>query len=154
MGWQRVGHNWANNTFTLGFPDGSSSKASPCNAGDADLIPGLGRSPGEENVNPLQYSCLGNLRDRKAWQGYSPWAYTRVAHDWAHEWEDYSNNLGEEAEISRNQATAHFLTFMVALGNYHGTWACSLACWCVTLSVYWGSRSSGSTHQSFGFIWF
>ena len=37
------------------------------------------------------------------------------------EWEDYSNNLGEEAEISRNQATAHFLTFMVALGNYHGT---------------------------------
>ena len=38
------------------------------NAGDADSIPGSRRSPGEENGNPLQYSCLGNPMDRGAWQ--------------------------------------------------------------------------------------
>ena len=37
-------------------------------AGDLGLIPGTGRSPGEGNVNPLQYSCLGNLMDRGDWQ--------------------------------------------------------------------------------------
>ena len=40
----------------------------PANARDVGLICGLGRSPGEENGNPLQYSCLGNLMDRGAWQ--------------------------------------------------------------------------------------
>ena len=42
-------------------------KNTPCNAGDAGPIPGLGRSPGEENGNPLQYSCLENPMDRGAW---------------------------------------------------------------------------------------
>ena len=42
-------------------------KASAYNAGDPGSIPGLGRSPGEGNGNPLQYSCLGNPMDRKAW---------------------------------------------------------------------------------------
>ena len=40
---------------------------SACNTGDLGLIPGLGRSPGEENGNPLQYSYLGNSMDREAW---------------------------------------------------------------------------------------
>ena len=40
----------------------------PANAGDAGSIPGLGRSPGEGNINPLQYACLGNPMDRGAWQ--------------------------------------------------------------------------------------
>ena len=52
---------------SLGFPGGSVVKNPPANAGDTDLIPGLGRSPGEENSNPLQYSCLGNPMDRGAW---------------------------------------------------------------------------------------
>ena len=39
-----------------------------CNAGDLGSIPGLGRSPGEGNDNPLQHSCLGNPADREAWQ--------------------------------------------------------------------------------------
>ena len=43
--------------------DGSDGKASVCNAGDLGLIPGLGRSPGEGNGNPLQYSCLENPMD-------------------------------------------------------------------------------------------
>ena len=50
-----------------GFPGGSDSKASACNAGDLGLIPGLGRSPGEGNGNPLQYSCLENPMDGGAW---------------------------------------------------------------------------------------
>ena len=43
-------------------------KNPPANAGDASLIPGLGKSPGEGDSNPLQYSCLGSLIDRGAWQ--------------------------------------------------------------------------------------
>ena len=52
----------------LGFPGVSDGKESACNAGDLGLIPGLGRSPGEGNGNPLQYSCLENPTDRGAWQ--------------------------------------------------------------------------------------
>ena len=49
-----------------GFPGGSDGKESACNAGDLGSIPGSGRSPGEENGNPLQYSCLENPMDREA----------------------------------------------------------------------------------------
>ena len=45
-----------------------SGKESACNAGDLGLIAGSGRSPGEGNGNPLQYSCLENSMDREAWQ--------------------------------------------------------------------------------------
>ena len=51
-----------------GFPDSSLIKNPPTNAGDTGLIPGSGRSPGEGNGNPLQYSCLGNPMDKGAWQ--------------------------------------------------------------------------------------
>ena len=51
----------------LGFPGGSDGKESACNAGDLGSIPGLGRSPGEGNGNPLQYPCLENPMDRGAW---------------------------------------------------------------------------------------
>ena len=50
------------------FPSASYHKESACNAGDLGLIPGLGRSPGDGNGNPLQYSCLEKSRDRGAWQ--------------------------------------------------------------------------------------
>ena len=49
-----------------GFPHGSVGKESACNAGDQGSIPGSGRSPGEGNGNPLQYSCLENPMDRGA----------------------------------------------------------------------------------------
>ena len=52
----------------LGFPVGSHSKESACNAGDMGLIPGSGRSPGEGNDYPLEYCCLDNSKDRGAWQ--------------------------------------------------------------------------------------
>ena len=51
----------------LGFPGSSEVKASASNAGDPGSIPGLGRSPGEGNGNPLQYSCLENPMDGEAW---------------------------------------------------------------------------------------
>ena len=47
---------------SLGFPGGSDGKESTCNAGDLGSIPGLGRSPGEENSYPLQYSAKGKAR--------------------------------------------------------------------------------------------
>ena len=50
-----------------GFPGGSEGKASACNAGDLGSIPGSGRSSGEGNSNPLQYSCLENPMDGGAW---------------------------------------------------------------------------------------
>ena len=50
----------------MGFPGGSDGKESACNAGDPGSIPGLGRSPGEENGNPFQYSCLENSMDKGA----------------------------------------------------------------------------------------
>ena len=51
----------------VGFPGGLEVKASACNAGDLGSILGLGRSPGEGNGNPLQFSCLENPMDGGAW---------------------------------------------------------------------------------------
>ena len=52
----------------MGFPGGSEVKASACNGADLSSIPESGRSPGEENGNPLQYSCLENPMDGGAWE--------------------------------------------------------------------------------------
>ena len=60
--------NYFDNQWKLGFPGSSNSKASTYNAGDPGLIPGLGRSPGEGNRNPLQYSCLENPMDQGAYR--------------------------------------------------------------------------------------
>ena len=75
MGSHRVGHDWSDLAAAAlmlrGFPGGLDSKEPTCDAGhirDASSIPGSGRSPGEENSNPLQYSCLENPMDRGAWQ--------------------------------------------------------------------------------------
>ena len=66
--------------FPWGFPGGSDGKVSACNAGDLGSVPGLVRSPGEGNGNPLQYPCLENPMDGGAW-----WAIVhgsqRVEHD-------------------------------------------------------------------------
>ena len=51
----------------MDFPDGSLVKNLPANAGDVGLVPGSGKSPGEGNGYPVQYSCLENSRDRGAW---------------------------------------------------------------------------------------
>ena len=54
--------------YSVGFPCGSEGKDSACNAGDLSLIPGSGRSSGEANGSPLQYSCLENPMDGEAWR--------------------------------------------------------------------------------------
>ena len=51
----------------MGFPGSSVVENLPANAGDMGLIPGLGRSPGAGNCNPLQYACLENSMDSGAW---------------------------------------------------------------------------------------
>ena len=66
----------------LGFPCGSVVKNPPVNEGDVGSIPGWGRSSGEENDNPLQYSCLGNPMDRGAWWAIV-YGVARVEHDLA-----------------------------------------------------------------------
>ena len=64
--------------YICSFPGGSEDKASAYNAGNPGSIPGLGRSPGEGNGNPLQYSCLENPMHRGAW-----WATVHgVAKNW------------------------------------------------------------------------
>ena len=55
------------NSILLGFPGGSDGKASAYNVEDPGSIPGSGKSPGEGNANPLQYSCLENALDGGAW---------------------------------------------------------------------------------------
>ena len=64
------------------FPDSSVVKECDPQAGDAGVIPGLGRSPGEANGNPLQYSGLENPKDRGAWQwqsrGHKEWDTTEM----------------------------------------------------------------------------
>ena len=66
------GHRFALLDFTTvrlrGFPGASDGKESACNAGDPGSVPEVGRSPGEGNGNPLQYSCLENPMHREAWQ--------------------------------------------------------------------------------------
>ena len=56
-----------------GSPGGSDGEEYACSAGDLGLIPGLGRSPGERNGYPLQYSCLEDPHRQKSMVGSSPW---------------------------------------------------------------------------------
>ena len=76
-----VGKNQVILWLVRGFPDDSVVKNMPANTGDASLIPGLGRSPGEANGNAFQYSCLENPMDRGGWQA-TVWGH-RVRHDCA-----------------------------------------------------------------------
>ena len=60
--------------YRLGFPGGSDGKESTCNVEDLGLIPDWGRSPGEGNGYPLQYSCLENPHGQRSLMGYHLWA--------------------------------------------------------------------------------
>ena len=87
-------------------------KTPPDNAGDArdvDSIPGLGRSPGERNGNPLQYSCLGNSMDRGAW-----WA--RV-HGIAKSWTRLSTHTHVSDYINCRSAGLKYYVFYCFFGE-------------------------------------
>ena len=82
--------SWLNNQsiityleqFTIpGIPWGSDHKESACSAGDPDSVPGLGRSSGEGNGNPLQYACLENPMDRGAWWDTKSMGLQRLRHN-------------------------------------------------------------------------
>ena len=77
---------------------GSDGKASAYDAGDLGSIPGLRRSPGEGNGNPLQYSCLGNPMDRGAWRA-TVHGVARVRHDLAI---NHHNNVITNSIASNN----------------------------------------------------
>ena len=72
LSWLEKGSLLQGNRNGMGFAGGSVVKNLPANAGGLGSIPGSGRSPGEGNGNPLQYSCLGHAMDRGAWW-YSLW---------------------------------------------------------------------------------
>ena len=67
----------------MGFLDSSVVKNSPANSGDVNSVPGLGKSPGGGNDNPLQYSCLETSMDRGAWWVTVHGATKRVRHNLA-----------------------------------------------------------------------
>ena len=69
-------------SHSSGFPGGSDGEEPICSAGDLGSIPGLGRSPGEENGNPLQYLCVENPMDRGTWWT-TVHGVARVRHDLA-----------------------------------------------------------------------
>ena len=122
MGLQTIRHDWATNTFTfsdisditiivviellVGFPSGLDSRESDYNVGDMGSVPGLGRSPGEGNGYPLQYSWLENSMDRGAWRatvhGVSKsWTWLSDQH-WLTKWLSYKGQQQrniQEAEL-------------------------------------------------------
>ena len=95
----------------MDFPGGSDGKETGCNAGDLGSILGLGRSPGEGNVGPLQYSCLKNPMDRRVWwatvSGVSK-SQTRLS-DWAHT--QLASSIWHLRNFFSSQRTRHLLLF-------------------------------------------
>jgi len=82
MGCMCFSHSFKRKVYIFpGFPGGSDGKESVCNVGDLGSIPGLGRSSGEGNGNPLQYSCLENPHGQRSLAGYSVTWCHRVIHD-------------------------------------------------------------------------
>ena len=91
--------------ITPGFPRGAVVKYLPANAGDAGdtgLIPGLGKSPGGGNGNPLHYSCQDNPMDRGAWKA-TVHGVAGVGHNWPH------------VHVPNNTSTPHWWAFPFSL---------------------------------------
>ena len=94
-------------SLSMGFPAGSDGKESACNAGDLGSIPGLGRSPGEGNGNPLQLLSLhGEFHGQRSLAGYSPWGHKesdtteRLTHTHTHTlsiWVYFTHNNHQDA---------------------------------------------------------
>ena len=77
----------------------------PANAGDVNLIPGWGRSPGEESGNTLQDSCLSNPTDRGIW-----WLYP-----WGHKESDMIQRLNNNIEIKASEFIGHYFFIMIRI---------------------------------------
>ena len=81
-----------------GFPSSLAGKESACNAGDLGWIPGLGRSPGEGNGNPLQYSCLQNPHGQRSLAGYCLWGHQES--DMTAQYSKWQDELSEGSQMS------------------------------------------------------
>jgi len=114
----------------MAFPGVSMVNNPPANAGDMGLIPGLERSPGEGNGNPLQYSCLGNPLDSS-----SPWGHERVRQDLASK----QQTLNSCSYLKLNVKLNNTYFIMVTLNSIKkkNTWN---SYWTLTLHFYSGSN--------------
>ena len=112
----------------MDFSGGSDGKESACSAGDPSLIPGLRRSPGEVNGNPLQYSCLENLIDSKAWWAT---AHGRDRHDWV----TFTFHFSSYSVTAHESVRAHFLVSLTDCPANHFLWSslCTLELSCELL---------------------
>ena len=105
----------------MGLPGGSVVSRAlltiECNAGDEGLIPGLGRSPGEGNGNPLHYSCLENPMDRGAWQA----TVHGVANELDKTWRlnnNSNNKMGLFSGLSKKQSGQKNLAYIIRLDKF------------------------------------
>ena len=112
----------------LGLPGDSDGKESSCNEGDLGLIPGLGRSPGEGNGYPLQYSGLENCMDRGAWQA----TVHRVAKSWTGLSDFHFHTYIRGTYIYRTFVTREKV-FITGDTNYSRKSVCSVTQLCLTL---------------------
>ena len=115
------------------FLGGSDGKESAHNAGDPDWIPGLGRSLGEGNGYPLQYSCLENSMDKGAWCELQSLELQRVGHDWltnvrarAHTHTHTHTQLGWTQLETRSQHKSQFTSFRLNISACSLLYVCSL----------------------------
>ena len=101
-----------------GIPRWLSSKETACNAGDSGWIPGSGRSPGEENGNPLQGSSLRKPMDRGAWWATKEsWGHKRVRHDWATK-QQYTVGQPVSPTLQQDYARLQSITFFIGLPRF------------------------------------
>ena len=101
-----------------GFTGGSNGKESAYNAGDPDSVLGLGRSPGEGNGNPLQYSCLENSLNRGAWQAI---VYPDAGKEWGQE---EKGTTEDEKAGWHPQLNGHEFEQAPGVGDRQGSLAC------------------------------
>ena len=99
--------------WVRGFPGGSEDKESACDVGDPGSIPGLGRSSGEGNGNPLQYSCLKNPQGQRSLVGYSPQGGKEL---------DTTERLHTQSGFLRLMFTIHFSFLIWWLNNSITFW--------------------------------
>ena len=111
-GWRDSVKIWGRSTFRQRKSKGLSGKESACNTGCASSSSGPGRSPGEGNGSPLQYSCMGNPMDRGAW-----WA---IVHGIAESWAGLKRLSNNSSEVGRSLERLEVDTVLVWLSGQGG----------------------------------
>ena len=129
--WKKAPGKASNDGLDL-LPWGSDSKESVCNAGNLDSIPGSGRSLGEGNGNPLQYSCLDNPMDRGAWMA----TVYGVSKSWTILWPPNAKTwlIGKDPDAGKNweqeeKGTTGWDGWMASLTQWTWVWVDSGSWW-------------------------